>query len=225
MKGKLYNNTKVLVLEKSGKWAFVRTPAGYTGWVSSAYLAPLPPVSEAPKPAEPTPAPTPPPAPELVPTTGIYPPGQARWSEDWCLPMMKKVEGLRLEAYYDAPGWAIGYGHNSTSKLDPIPYKGMTIPNEKAAEDILRIDLNECVRYINAWVKVDLNQPQVDALCMHIFQQGPTQFRSRVLPTVNTGNHLATARIIRDMSHANPGVERRRRFEAARYLGSSSTTW
>jgi lysozyme len=139
--------------------------------------------------------------------------------------MMKKVEGLRLKAYFDKPGWALGYGHNSTSLIEPIPYEGMTLKNEKEAEDILRVDLDDKVRYLNAWVKVPLTQGQVDALAMHIFQQGPTQFRSRVLPTINEGKHAEVAKIIETMAHDNPGVERRRRFEAARYRGERPTKW
>jgi GH24 family phage-related lysozyme (muramidase) len=158
-------------------------------------------------------------------TEKIYQPGSCMWSEEWCLPSMKKVEGLRLKAYFDRPGWAIGYGHNSTSKLAPVPYEGMVLKTEKEAEDILRIDLNECVRYINAWVKVPLTQGQVDALCMNIFQQGPSQFRKRLLPTINEMKHGVTASLIETMEHINPGVERRRRFEADRYRGNKPTRW
>lgn len=154
-----------------------------------------------------------------------YEPGKAKWSEYWLLPMMKKVEGLRLKAYSDKPGWAIGYGHNSTSGVKPIPFDGMTLKSEGEADTILRADLNEQLRYINTWVKVPLKQGQVDALCMHIFQQGPTQFRKRVLPTLNTGDHAKVAELIENMGHANAGVERRRRFEARRYRGELPTSW
>jgi lysozyme len=217
IKGKLPHGTKVKVLGQTEDWSHVESPAGYQGWVSSKFLTEHPTFLETyqPKPAE---------VPYSV-IEEIYEPGKCKWSEDWCLPMMKKVEGLRLKAYPDAPGYAIGYGHNSTSGIAPIPYAAMVLKDEKEAEDILRIDLNDKLHYINTWVKVPLTQGQVDSLCMHIFQQGPTQFRKRVLPTLNTGDHVKVAEIIENMAHANDGVERRRRFEARRYKGERPTTW
>lgn len=221
IRGSIPNGTKVEVLEKDAVWARIRTPAGFERWVAVRYLAPLPPVSEAPKPAEPV---VPKPTPQPTSPAGLQKPGAFRYSETWCVPAMKKIEGLRLKAYFDKPGWAIGYGHNSTSGIKPTPYEGMVI-NEAQADAMLHADLDECIRYLNTWVKVPLKQEQVDALCVHMFQQGPTQFRKRILPTLNAGNHAGVADLIEHMSHSNPGVERRRRFEAARYLGSDSLKW
>lgn len=180
-----------------------------------------------PKPAPVSPAPEPPkPAPEPTsrPEQSGYEPGKAQWSETWLFPMMKKVEGKRNLAYPDPPGWSIGYGHCSTSKVPPIPYEGMTCTDEEA-EAMLRADLNECLRYINTWVKVPLEPHHVDALCMHIFQQGPTQFRGRLLDTINTSDHAKVAGMIENMEHAKAGVMRRRRLEAARYRGEAPTKW
>lgn len=178
-----------------------------------------PPVSDTKEP--PKPAPEPPMGSEQK----EYAPGKAKWSEDWCLKMMKKVEGLRLAAYVDKPGWAIGYGHNSTSGVPPTPTEDMTLEDEKEAEAILRADLDECARYINAWVKVPLTQGNVDALCMFTFQQGPTQFRSYLIPTINAGDHAKVAELIETKEHANPGVMRRRRLEASRYRGETPFKW
>lgn len=154
----------------------------------------------------------------------VYQPGTFKWSESWCLPMMKRVEGLRLKAYYDAPGWAIGYGHNSTGGIKPIPYDGMVITNAEA-DAILRADLDDKVRYLNAWVKVPLDQAQIDALAMFIFQQGPTQFKKFLLPTINQKMHWTTANLIEKKIHAKAGVNRRRKLESARYRGESPDKW
>lgn len=198
---------------------------GIVGKATWAALGPYPPPAGNVASPKPAPEPVKPTVPVIPLPVKAYPPGQAKWSETWLLPMMKKVEGLRLLAYFDKPGWAIGYGHNSTSGVPPIPYEGMTLINEATAEEILRGDLNECLRYINTWVKVPLEPHHVDALCMNIFQQGPTQFRKRLLDTINAGDHGKVAELIENMAHANPGVMRRRRLEAARYRGEAPMKW
>lgn len=161
----------------------------------------------------------------VKPKPKVYQPGTFRYSEDWLVPMMKRIEGLRLKAYIDKPGFAIGYGHNSTSGIPPIPYDGMVLANEAEADKILRADLDDKLRYVNAWVKVPLEQGMIDALCMHIFQQGPTQFKRRVLTAINNRMHWTAAKIIEKMPHEKPGVEARRRMESARYRGEFPKSW
>lgn len=178
-------------------------------------------------PVQPKPVPLPPPVMPIVtvkPKLKVMRPGEFRYSEDWAIPMMKRVEGIRLKAYVDAPGWAIGHGHNSTSKLPPIPYDGMTCTVEEA-DQMLRVDLNECCRYLNAWVKVPLDQGMVDGLCMYMFQQGPTQFKKNLLANINNKMHWTTAKAIENQKHPKEGVMRRRRLEAARYRGEAPTKW
>jgi GH24 family phage-related lysozyme (muramidase) len=144
---------------------------------------------------------------------------------DYCVAMMKKVEGLRLKAYYDKPGWAIGYGHNSTGRIAPIPHEGMTLKNEQEAHDILLNDMNDKVRYLNAWVKVPLAQSHVDALVIFIFQQGPGNFKSKLLPLVNEKKHWSVAKYLETYPHPHPGVQRRRKMEAEIYRGNRPTKW
>jgi len=174
----------------------------------------------------------PPPPPPVMPIVTakakqfVYAPGKFAWSNEWLVPMMKKIEGLRLKAYPDPPGWSIGYGHCSTSKVAPITYEGMTLPNEAAADALLRADLNAlCLHFLNAWVKVPLEQGMIDALCMFVFQQGATQFKRKLVPTINQKMHWTVAKMIETMPHAKAGVMRRRRLEAARYRGESPTKW
>lgn len=175
----------------------------------------------------PPPAPTPPKVMPIVtakPKLKVMKPGEFKYSEDWAIPMMKKVEGLRLLAYPDPPGWSIGHGHCSTSGIKPIPYQGMTCTTAEA-EVMLRADLAECCRYLNAWVKVPLDQGQVDGLCMHIFQQGPSAFRRNHVANINQKLHWTTAKNIEGQKHAKAGVMRRRKLEAERYRGNDPRSW
>jgi GH24 family phage-related lysozyme (muramidase) len=154
----------------------------------------------------------------------VYQPGTCKYS-DYCVSVLKKVEGLRLKAYYDKPGWAIGYGHNSTGKIAPIPHEGMTLKDEAEAHKILLGDMDDKLRYINTWVKVPLTQGNVDALILFIFQQGPTSFKTKLLSLVNSKMHWSVARYLDDYKHANAGVVRRRKFEAEIYRGKQPTKW
>jgi GH24 family phage-related lysozyme (muramidase) len=154
----------------------------------------------------------------------VYNPGTFKFSE-YLVTMMKRVEGWRDKAYYDKPGWAIGYGHNSTSKLAPIPYDGMVITKEEGDRILREVDLKECLRYVNAWIKVPLTEGNVDALCMYIFQQGPGNFKKKLLPTINEKKHWTTAKLIENQGHANAGVMRRRKLEAEIYRGNKPTKW
>lgn len=174
----------------------------------------------------------PPPPPAVMPISvakpkpKVYQPGQYRYSDDWLVPMMKKVEGLRLVAYPDPPGWSIGHGHCSTSGLKPIPYEGMTIKDAGEADRLLRADLDAlCLHFIKAWIKVPLEQGMVDALCMFIFQQGATQFKKKLVPTINQKMHWTIAKMIENMGHAKAGVVRRRKLEASRYRGETPSKW
>lgn len=177
-----------------------------------------------PAPVVPAPA-APAPAPQPAGTGGVVQrPGHFVYSNEWAVPAMKKVEGKKLVAYRDAPGWSIGYGHNSTSRVPPIPYEGMKITDGEA-EAILRVDLKEHCRYLNTWIKVPLTQAMVDALCVFIHQMGPTQFRNRLVAYINAKMHWTTARTIELMPHAKAGVVRRRKFEAQRYRGGTSLDW
>jgi GH24 family phage-related lysozyme (muramidase) len=103
--------------------------------------------------------------------------------------LIKKHEGLRLQAYLPTPNdkWTIGYGHTKTAQ------KGMVITEERA-EELLRQDVAWVEAAIAKLVKVKLTQNQYDALASLIFNIGEGAFaRSSVLRELNEGNYQDAA--------------------------------
>ena len=80
--------------------------------------------------------------------------------------LIKKYEGLELEAYYCVSGQkTIGYGHTS-SNLDKI--------TESQADSLLRIDLEVIEEYLNN--NYDFNQNEFDAVASFIYNIGIHRF-------------------------------------------------
>lgn len=103
--------------------------------------------------------------------------------------LIKRHEGLRLQAYLPTPNdrWTIGYGHTKTA------HKGMIITNERA-EELLRQDVAWVEACIAKLVKVKLTQNQYDALASLIYNIGEGNFtKSSVLRELNEGNYQAAA--------------------------------
>lgn len=95
--------------------------------------------------------------------------------------LIKKFEGLRLDAYQDVIGvWTIGYGHTG-----PDVHKGLTI-DEAGATDLLHVDLRKFEDGINEIVKVQLNQNQFDAVVSFCYNVGLGNFKkSTMLKAIN----------------------------------------
>jgi GH24 family phage-related lysozyme (muramidase) len=223
IKGTIPHGTKVTVLEDAGAWNRVKTPAGYIGWVFEKYLA-----VQDPKAPVPVPAPASPQTPAVSP---VVPVGEAMFSpgnyayDDFCVSWSKRFEGKMLTAYWDRNDWAIGYGHNNGSGVPPKVKQGMTI-TEAEANSILGQDLNLQLRYLKSYVNVPLTQGQVNALVLHIFQQGPGNFRDgKVRPLVNAEKHAEAAVQIENWPTTNAGLKRRRKVEAQIYRGELPTKW
>ena len=86
--------------------------------------------------------------------------------------LIKRFEGLELEAYQDIAGiWTIGYGHTG-SDVQP----GMKI-SERDAEELLRRDLKPREQAVEGAVKVPLNQNEFDALVSFVYNVGAAAFR------------------------------------------------
>lgn len=103
--------------------------------------------------------------------------------------IIKKHEGLRLEAYLPTPNdvWTIGYGHTHTTK------QGMKI-TEAQAEKLLYRDLAWAEDTVNDLVKVPLTQNQFDALVSFVFNVGAGAFsKSTLLRFLNTGDYTNAA--------------------------------
>lgn len=88
--------------------------------------------------------------------------------------LIKKFEGLRLEAYRCSSGiLTIGFGHTKGVKSgDKI--------TEQRAEELLREDLRIFENYVNNNVFLPLNQNQFDALVSFAFNCGVGNLRKLV---------------------------------------------
>lgn len=156
----------------------------------------------------------------------VYNPGEYKFS-DYCVTMMKRIEGLRLTPYNDRGTLAIGYGHNASSGQPPKVVPGMVI-TEKQAHDILIADMTECLRYLKTWVKVPLTQGMVDAMILFIFQQGATNFRKKMVDLMNAKKHWTVAKNMEDYvfkSDPSGGLDRRFELQADMYRGLRPTKW
>ncbi|PQK86771.1 lysozyme [Pantoea ananatis] len=102
--------------------------------------------------------------------------------------LIKRFEGLKLEAYRDSVGIpTIGYGHTSGVKM------GDVITCEQA-DKYLREDLLLAELTINTNVKVKLTQNQFDALASFVFNLGSGNFvKSTLLKKLNAGDFAAAA--------------------------------
>lgn len=132
--------------------------------------------------------------------------------------LIKKFEGLRLEAYQCSAGvWTIGYGTTSNIR------EGMKITRSQAEEYLVR-DLLAFEQSINARVKVPLKQYQFDALICFVYNVGVGAFsKSSLLKLLNAGNYEAVPAQLMRWTKAGGkelvGLVKRRRAEAALWRG------
>ena len=96
--------------------------------------------------------------------------------------LIKKWEGLRLNAYLDSVGVpTIGYGHTG-----PDVMLGQSIDMD-TADMLLRDDLERFEGYVKHYVKKPLKQNQFDALVSFTYNVGPGNLaNSTLLKKVNT---------------------------------------
>jgi len=89
-----------------------------------------------------------------------------------CIDLIKKFEGLHLEAYKleGESKYTIGYGH-STSSI----HEGQIITEEQA-EDYLKQDLETAINCVNK-LNLKLNQNQFDALVSFTFNCGNSNLK------------------------------------------------
>jgi len=116
------------------------------------------------------------------------------------LELIKRFEGLRLEAYQDVAGiWTIGYGHIRTAK------EGMVI-TEAEAEALLRGDLADAEGAVSRLVKVPVSENEYSALVSLVFNIGAGAFSgSTVLRKLNAGDHKGAADAILMWNRATVG--------------------
>lgn len=104
------------------------------------------------------------------------------------LDLIKRFEGLRLQAYQDVAGiWTIGYGHIKDVTA------GMKISADKA-EDFLKEDLEDVEHALSKLIKVDINPNEFSALASLVFNIGQGAFKSSTtLRLLNKDDRLEAA--------------------------------
>jgi len=102
--------------------------------------------------------------------------------------LIKKYEGLRLDAYLDAVGvWTIGYGHTLNVKSTDV----ITLDE---AEYFLRQDVEFAEKEVNKH-NLNINQNQFDALVSFVFNLGVGNFaRSTLLRKIKSNPNDPTIR-------------------------------
>jgi lysozyme len=174
-------------------------------------------------PVLPPPAPIPGTISHETPVAHLHP---SEFAIDW----MKRFEGLELEAYMDAGvDWAIGYGHNATSRRPPQPYKGMKI-TEKEANEILHRDAEaiaaEVRKVLKGWA---FTQDQFDALVLNCFQLGQTQFTknraTKKIKANGSDKEVYEQLVAQANATPNAGLKRRRMVQAQIWNGEKPTKW
>ena len=134
------------------------------------------------------------------------------------LALIKKFEGLELEAYQCAAGvWTIGYGH--TKDVQPGD-----VWSESHANHMLEVELEEFEEYINDNVTVALSQNQFDALVSWVYNLGPANLKaSTMLKVLNSGDYEGVPAQIKRWNKAGgkvlEGLIRRREAEALLFTG------
>ncbi|EJF91332.1 lysozyme [Bartonella melophagi] len=134
------------------------------------------------------------------------------------LALIKKWEGLRLQAYQDAIGvWTIGYGH-TTKAGEPVVQDGMKITKAKA-EAILRKDLAQFEQIVEQVVSQPLTDEQFAALVSFCYNVGIDAFcNSTLLRKLNKGDYEAVPAELQKWTKAEgqrlQGLVHRRAAEA-----------
>lgn len=133
------------------------------------------------------------------------------------LDLIKKFEGLRLQAYQDSVGvWTIGYG--STEGV----WDGQTI-TEDEAEARLRHDLKTAETAVSAMAHVPLTDNQFAALVSFAFNLGAHALReSTLLRKLNASDYKGAAEEFLKWRFAGSklllGLQLRRQAERALFL-------
>ncbi len=143
------------------------------------------------------------------------------------LALIKRFEGLRLDAYRDVVGvWTIGYGHTANAGA-PIVTSGQKITEEEA-HTILARDVEQFANGVRNSVTVDISDAQFSALVSFAYNVGLGAFRqSSVLAAVNERNFDAVPRRLNLWAKAGgrmlPGLLRRRAAEGELFVSKNET--
>ncbi len=118
------------------------------------------------------------------------------------LEIIRKSEGLRLDAYKLAGQWLIGYGHAGTAQ------PGMSITKAEA-DRLLIADVRDAEAAVRRLVEVPVNENEFSALVSLAYNMGPAAFaRTLVLARLNKGDRKGAAEAFRYLVAADIGGER-----------------
>jgi lysozyme len=142
------------------------------------------------------------------------------------LALIKRFEGLSLDAYRDAVGiWTIGYGHTSVAGA-PQVHAGLRI-SEADAHEILARDVGVFARGVRDLLVVELSDQQFSALVSLAYNVGLGGLkRSSVLTAANERDFDAVPRRLNLWTKAGgrvlPGLVRRRAAEGALFMSANA---
>jgi lysozyme len=137
------------------------------------------------------------------------------------LDLIKKYEGLRLEAYLCPAGvWTIGYGSTKDVK------RGDKITTQQALQCLLD-DVQGAESAVHRLVKVSITQGQFDALVSFVFNLGSANLASStLLKKLNAGDYSGAAKEFRRWVFAGgkrlAGLVKRRADEEALFNGEQT---
>jgi len=137
--------------------------------------------------------------------------------------IIQKFEGFRSVPYWDANGWAIGYGsHYNYDAGRPVRQTDRI--NQQTALKWLNIAINENSRLLDRVVNVPINNNQRDSLLSFVYNIGDSGFlNSTLLQKINQRRpKWETAaefdRWIYSDGSINPVLVQRRKLEKALFL-------
>jgi lysozyme len=140
---------------------------------------------------------------------------------DKCIDLIKRFEGLELEAYPDTgtggEPWTIGYGHTG-----PDVFPGLKI-TELQAEQLLAKDLEKFEKCVNNSVRGNITQGQFDSLISFTYNVGCGALgKSILLRCLNNGDDMSAAQEFTKWVKAGgktlPGLVKRRTAEMELFL-------
>jgi lysozyme len=110
------------------------------------------------------------------------------------LALIKKFEGLRLNAYKDIAGvWTIGYGSTKYTNGDTVK-PGDKLTDESQADELFKHTLSQYMNAVKNGVKVLLTQNQFDALVSFTYNVGTgAMMKSTLKKELNAGNYINAA--------------------------------
>ena len=142
--------------------------------------------------------------------------------------IIKKWEGLKLNAYRDAVGiWTIGYGTTSKAGVGIIPHQGMTI-TEAVAEYYLKLAVDDFAKRIRPHITVPISDNEFGAFVSLAYNIGPGAFiESTALRRFNDGDKAGAVAALKWFNKAGgkrlQGLANRREDEARLFMAPQVT--